>query len=246
MLSPNFDKSARLKNRKSFIQSMERMYRVTHLQQKHCNVILHNEAEVTVPIFDVKSMVLDLLTNPFTMDKANIAEGYDMFTGDVDETHMANKRYGEIHTGDDWLPARDRFCTRNNDTHNAMPVGLIIFGDKSHTNLHGSLALTPIIFTLTFFIRISQNNTHFWRPLAYIPNLGHGKNKANKTNTMDKIQKEHTCLSTAFKPLREIHGDGGFQATVMGRDVKVEVWIHFFIGDTKGNNKRLRHYPGKR
>jgi hypothetical protein len=25
-----------------------------------------------------------------------------------------------------------------------MPVGLIVFGDKSHTNLHGTLALTPI------------------------------------------------------------------------------------------------------
>jgi hypothetical protein len=43
------------------------------------------------------------------MDKVNIAEGYEVFTGDVGETHMANKQYGEIHTGDDWLPARDRF-----------------------------------------------------------------------------------------------------------------------------------------
>jgi hypothetical protein len=62
-----------------------------------------------VPIFDAKSMILDLLTNPFTMDKSIIAEGYDIFTGDVDETYMANKGYGEIHTGDDWLPARNRF-----------------------------------------------------------------------------------------------------------------------------------------
>ncbi len=32
-----------------------------------------------------------------------------------------------------------------------MPVGLIVFGDKSHTDLHGVLSLTPIIFTFTFF-----------------------------------------------------------------------------------------------
>jgi hypothetical protein len=70
---------------------MERMYHVTHLRPKHCNVILHDGAEVTVPIFNVKPMILDLLTNPFTMDKTNKAEGYDMFTGDVDEIHMANK-----------------------------------------------------------------------------------------------------------------------------------------------------------
>jgi hypothetical protein len=89
--SPNFDKYAQLKNGKSFIQSIERMYRVSHLRPKHHNVILHDGAEVTVPILDAKSMILDLLTNPFTMDKANIAEGYYMFTGDVDETYMANK-----------------------------------------------------------------------------------------------------------------------------------------------------------
>jgi hypothetical protein len=82
--SPNFNKYAWLKSRKLFIQSMERMYRVTHLRPKYRNVILHDGAEITVPIFDAKSMILDLLTNPFTMDKENIAEGYAMFTGDVD------------------------------------------------------------------------------------------------------------------------------------------------------------------
>jgi hypothetical protein len=94
--------------------------------------------------------------------------------------------------------------------------------------------------------RISQNNTHFWRPLAYIPYLGYGKNKANKTNTRDKIQNEHTCLPTAFKSHKKYHRNGGFQATVMGREVNVKVWIHFFIGDAKGNNKWLGHYPGIR
>ena len=67
-----------------------------------------------------------------------------------------------------------------------MPAALIIFGDKSHTDLHGALALTPIIFTLTMFNRQARNNTHFWRPLGYIPNLTHGKNKADRTKQMVK------------------------------------------------------------
>ena len=69
-----------------------------------------------------------------------------------------------------------------------MPVALIIFVDKSHTDLHGALALTPIIFTLILFSRMSRNNAKFWRPLAYIPNHGYGKNKADKTPTKDKVQ----------------------------------------------------------
>ncbi len=89
VLSSNFDKYAWSKSRKSFIQSMERIYHWTHLRLKHRNFIFHNSAEVTVPVFDAKPILLDLLTNPFTMDKANMAEGYDMLTSDVEETHMA-------------------------------------------------------------------------------------------------------------------------------------------------------------
>ncbi len=69
-----------------------------------------------------------------------------------------------------------------------MPVGMGIFGDKSHTDLHGALALTPIIFTLTFFNQKCHNDPKFWRVLGYLPNLGYGKNKLNKMTTVNKIQ----------------------------------------------------------
>jgi hypothetical protein len=244
--SNNFDQFAKLKSRKSFIQSMESSYRVTHLWPKNREVMLHDGSEVTVPVFDAKSIILDLLTNKITMDKANIAEGYNVFTDDVDDGHTANKKCGEIHTSDAWLPAHDRFCTPKDVNNIKMPVGLVIFGDKSHTDLHGALSLTPIIFTLTMFNRTSKNNTNFWRPLGYIPNLGYSKNKADKTETRDKIQDEHTCLSVVFESVREIHRKGGFLATVMGREITIKVWIHYFIGDTEGNKKWLGHYPGNK
>ncbi len=244
--SNNFNQLAKLKSRKSFIKLMELSYRVTHLWPKNRDVMLHDGSEVTVPVFKAKSMILNLFTNKITMDKSNIAEGYNVFTGNVDDGHTANKQYGEIHTGDAWLPACNRFCTPNNDNNNNMPVGLIIFGDTSHTDLHGALSLTPTIFTLTMFNRTSRNNTNFWRPLSYIPNLGYGKNKAYKTETRDKIQDEHTCLSFVFESVREIHRKGGFLATVLGREVTIKVWIHYFIGDTEGNDKWLGHYPGNK
>jgi hypothetical protein len=137
--SNNFDQFAKLKSRKSFIKLMESSYRVTHLWPKNRVVMLHDGSEVTVPVFDAKSMILDLLTNKITIVKSNIAEGYNVFTGNVDDGHTANKQYGEIHNGDAWLPACDRFCTPKDDNKNNMPVGLIIFGDKSHTDLHGDL-----------------------------------------------------------------------------------------------------------
>ncbi len=123
-----------------------------------------------------------------------------MFTGEV-ENQTANNKYGKVHTGDAWLPARDRYCQNKTD----MPVGLIVFGDNSHTDLHRALSLTPIIFTLTLFNRAAQNDTIFWRPIGYIPNLRYGRGTSNKTRTRDKIQDEHSCISFAFQSLKNIN-----------------------------------------
>jgi hypothetical protein len=84
-----------------------------------------------------------------------------VLTGKVDN-YPANNRYEELHTGDAWLPTRDRYCQNMTD----RPVGLFVFGDKSHTDLHGALSLTPIIFTLTLFNHTAQNDFKFWRPIG--------------------------------------------------------------------------------
>jgi hypothetical protein len=44
------------------------------------------------------------------MQKNNIADGYDIFTGLVNEQLPANQRYDKVHMGDAWMPARNRFC----------------------------------------------------------------------------------------------------------------------------------------
>ena len=44
-------------------------------------------------------MVMDISTDSDLMKKENIAVGYDIFTGNVDDNHEANKQYREIHTG---------------------------------------------------------------------------------------------------------------------------------------------------
>ncbi len=137
---------------------------------------------------------------------------------------------------DAWLPAKVRYCQNKTD----MPVGLIVFGDTSHTDLHGALSLTPIIFTLTLFNRAAQNDSKFWRPIGYILSLGYGRGTSNKTHTRDKIQDKHSCISFAFQSLKNINIENGFQCVVLGHTVCVKVWIHYFIGDTEGNNWR---YP---
>lgn len=78
-----------------------------------------------------------------------------------------------------------------------MPKGLIVFGDKSHLDHHGALSATPIIFTLSCFCEQARNSLKFWRPLAYIPNLGYRKviSKGTATEELEtNLHKEHECL----------------------------------------------------
>ena len=247
MSSPNFTKHVKLKHRHTFLKRMEVANpSLTSLRPVNKQVTLHDNSRVTVPVFDAKAMIMDILTNAELMKKENFAEGYDIFSGDVDIHHLANKLYGEIHTGDEWLPARNKFCRPHDNFTNDMPIALVIFGDKSHTDLHGALSLTPIIFTLSLFNQKCRNDPRFWRVLGYVPNLGYGKNKSNKTPTIEKVQDEHNCLSCVFESLRLLHKVGGFRASVLNTEVHLKIWIHYFIGDTEGNNKWLGHYSGNK
>jgi hypothetical protein len=101
--SPNFDLNATLKSRKSFIRSMESSYGVTQLCPMNTEVTLHDTSRVTAPVFDAKQMILDLLADQNLMNQSNIAEGYDIFSGDVDPNNQSNQKYSEVHTGDEWL-----------------------------------------------------------------------------------------------------------------------------------------------
>ena len=74
--SPNFYLDVKLKSRKPFIKSMESSYRVTHLRPMNTEVRLRDHSRVTIPVFDPKAMIMDVLTNQNLMKNSNIAEGY--------------------------------------------------------------------------------------------------------------------------------------------------------------------------
>jgi hypothetical protein len=112
-------------------------------------VSLYDNSYVTVPVFDIKEMIISLLTDPLLMTDSNYAEGYDVLTGEVDMNNPCNLKYSNVHTGDAWLPARNRYCAVTKQP--TMPVALIMFGDKSHTDLHG---------TLSYLLSLYSTNWH--------------------------------------------------------------------------------------
>ena len=239
--SADFNKYATLVSRKTFVNKVEKVFNTGDMRPEYAAVRLHNNTFATVPVFDMKTMILSILHDPCLMKPENFAEGLNVFTGDVDRSLACNKLYGEIHTGDSWARAKERFCGREGKY---MPFGMVIFGDKSHTDLHGSLSVTPITFTATFFNRTVRNNPDCWRPMAYLPNLAHGK--ASSGTSRHKVQNEHNCLALAFMSLIKLSESGGIRTNVMGKEVIVKPFIHLFIGDTEGHNKWLGHYTGSK
>jgi hypothetical protein len=159
--SPNFDRFAQFKSRRSLLTSTQKTLNSKALRPINGTFRLHNNSLVSIPVSDTKHMIISLLSDPSVINKKNFAEVYNLLTGKVDN-HPANNIYREVHTGDAWLSARDRYCQNKTD----MPFGLIVIGDKSHTDLHGALSLTPIIFTMTLFNHAAQNDLKFWRPIG--------------------------------------------------------------------------------
>ena len=224
-------------SRQTLLSKMEDIFNTEEMCPKNGTVHLHNNTLATVPVFDMKTMILSLLHDDTIMREDHFAEGYDVFTGDVRDDSESNNYYGEIHTGKAWKKTRDAYCGVEGKY---MPCPIVVFADKSHTDQHGALSVTPITFTTTFFNRSARNNPNYWRPIAYIPNLSYGKGQGGKS--IDKVQNEHNCVAYAFQSLIHLCNNGGIKTTVMGRMVHLKIWIHYFIGDTEGHNKWLGHY----
>ena len=197
-------------SRDQILQYLCKYYRLDFLKPTLHNVALSDGSVATVPIFDVKEILLSFLNDPSRMRKENLAPDYDPFTG---KSTIANPPLDEIHTGSLWAAACQKYC--GNDP-NAFPLALVCFYDKTHTDLHGSLACAPFICTPSFLNRDCHNDDSNYMVLGYIPNLGHGKGKAKKQTSTMRLQDEHDCLALITKQIIQIQTNGGFWTEVMG------------------------------
>lgn len=191
-----------------FLDKMEKSFNTLDLKPTYGSVRLStsNNRMVTVPVFDMKAMILSIVHNERLMRQENFAPGLDIFTGAVDRGYKENNNYGKFHTGDAWKPAVKRIV---GTSKKYMPLGLVVFGDKSHTDQHGTLSLTPVTFTVTFFNHAMRNNPDAWRPMGYIPNLTHANVGGTKSST--KSQSEHYCIAYVLKSLIELSKGGGLE-----------------------------------
>lgn len=248
LANTGYDFKQRLPSRHTLQTTCEKTFNYTQLQPKLVEVPVATMTlpTVKVPVFDIQAVLSKMLCNPMLMQKTNFAADYDIYSGTSSVSAKDEiAYYDEIHTGQRWKPAVDHYCAGKD---NLFPCGLVVFYDKSHSDRHGSLCVSPIMFTLTLFNKTARSKSKFWDILAYIPNLDYGTTKSSDgsiqqdTTSALKCQDEHSCLYTALRQLQEVNDRGGIPMQVMGRDVKLKVWIHVVVGDIAGNNSLLGSY----
>ncbi len=79
--SPEFNRMTKLRHRKVFVETTEKMFGIQGMHPVYGSVRLTDNTVATVPVFDEKTMILSLLQDPTLMRPENFAVGYDIFTG---------------------------------------------------------------------------------------------------------------------------------------------------------------------
>ncbi len=142
----------KLYHRNKLTKTLTELYNLNALQPQLHQVVLTDSSTVTVPVFDVKAVILSILHDPKRMQFHHFAPGYDIFSGLPTDTQYSY--LDEIHTGLLWQRARDFYCGTDNDN---FPLGLLCFYDKTHTDLCGSLSCAPFIITFSFLMNNNNN-----------------------------------------------------------------------------------------
>ena len=142
----------------------------------------------SVPVYKFTKMILSVLHDKSLMIKENFLDHYDIWTG---MCTIKVTKFGDVHTGEEWAPAVQKFC-KNNKQY--FPLPLVCFYNKSHSDLWGGLSSSPMIFCPLIFKQHVRNKVDFWNILQYVPNLSYGRGKHDTSTTQQRLQDEHLCL----------------------------------------------------
>ena len=140
----------------------------------------------------------------------------------------------EINDGEVWRKGYKAFIQDN--SYEVLCL-LLLFIDKTHTDLHGNLCLEPISFTLGIFKRMIRNQPWAWRNMGYVINQALKKYK----NALDRASDYHAVLDIIFEPLRKLQARGGIAWRLQHKgqvhNVVFKIPVLLIIGDTDSHDK---------
>ena len=239
--------------RKRLIEHLSKRFNKSDLKPINKLVQLSDGRQVTVPVVDLRACILDILDDTMINGTNNLATGLNHktwrpnFTQDDSDDQFI---IGDKVSGYLYQDGIDLHCPSREDgvdEEKVRPLPLIFHIDKSHSDISGNLAVTPVTVTLAMFNVDIQQETRAWRNCACIPNLSAKKGQSTRIASTDKeinsAQDNHLVIAAAFSSFRQYYVKGGFTWTDKDDNLVIlKPYIHLIIGDTLGNNELCGHY----
>ena len=230
----NMDFSKCTLTRKSMMKLMTQRLDSNGLKPEVKNVYLPGlQNNVKVVCHDFSQCLYSLLTDKTLMNPSNILNESNLT---LDDTQFPEKHiFDDINSGLVYKNAKKIYIT---DDQREKLIPIIMFTDKTHTDIHGRLCLEPIQFTLGIFNRTTRNNPKAWRTLGYVTELLYN----GKINTEEKMQDYHLIQNVILNSLREAQNKK-FEWKFINPETNelqgyiMKLPVLYVIGDTDGHDK---------
>lgn len=167
----------------------------------------------SVQTFDILGQITDLLSSDLTDDISNLCVNPAPDTIFKPYVPADEDKYSEIQ-GSDWYM---RTCDKSlltpylDSDGNNVPgfvLPLVIYMDKTGTDMYQRYPLEPVMFTLSIFRRAIREKEQSWRHLGFIPDLtsctqkdDDGSNSCGANSTTKSVQLYHDCLRAILSRL---------------------------------------------
>jgi hypothetical protein len=241
--------------RKTVIERVSKLFDKTGLRPVDTLVNLSDGRVVSVPVVDFEECICDLLSDPEINHPSNLSKGLDRqtwrpITSIAEHERDQDAILGEKDSGYLYRLGMNLHCPLRSEVDPKMvrPLPLIFNIDKSHSDLHGSLAVTPVTVSLAMLDCRTQQKVRAWRVMATVPNLSAKKGKNKKRSVSDGLATAndiHKVMKAAFSSFKKYYDMGGILwEDNNGNVLTLKPYIHCIIGDTAGNNELVGHYQG--
>jgi hypothetical protein len=203
---------------------------------------------VTVCHYDFVEQLIDLLSDQSIFG--------DVDNLDVNKNDPFGKfvrddgRVNEVNSGSWYQSAYDRLIT---DKENEFLLPLILYVDKTGTDVMQRYGLEPVLFTTSVISLHKRQSNRAWRPLGFVPDLCARSSAvkevaAQNDNSKGRSHRDyHRCMEVILKSLVEAQRDGVFVQLCLGdylKTVRLHIPVAFVINDAKSADMLCGRYGG--
>ena len=227
-------------SRKHVIKKLSQIFCMDKMQPTCTEVRLETGDKSMVNHFDFEQMCCSILSDTTLMKECNYAFGNNNPTS---FRKPSSNILSCIEDGDMFQRSIRHYC---HDEHDFC-LGIKMFIDGTHTDVHSNWVLEPVTFTFTFFNNVITRQRSAWRVLGFVNDLNK-KSTAwnNEITSHKKIIDYHKQLSVIFKSFVECQNRGGFFWDLMYQNkkhkLKMKPILILVVGDAVGNHKLCGMY----